>query len=126
MKIEHCDMTDRKMVLFLRDTLQFQSGILEKLKERIDALERKVPPLEAPTEGLSIGEAIFWLKKGYHVTRDCWKNPKIYLWLHEGSFTRGSEIRVFTIRGVDCIWSPNHDELLADDWRVLKDDLKTK
>jgi len=120
MRIEHIETSDQKMISFLHDTLQFHGGLLETLKSRIDALERKVLSLDPPKEGLSIGEAIFWLKKGYHVTRAAWKNPKVYLWLQEGSFTRGSEIRVFTIRGIDCIWSPNHDELLTDDWKVCE------
>lgn len=95
-----------------------------EIQHRLNRIEEQVfdvpQPAEPKMEGLNIGEAIEWLKKGWHVTRKCWRNENIYLHLYQSLLVgRGDEIRVKTIRGIDCVWSPNHDELLATDWRVI-------
>lgn len=80
---------------------------------------------EIKTEDLSFGEAVALLKLGKLITRACWRNKKIYVYLrfakeNEAGFPeRAEELRVMTIRGIDCVWSPNHDELLGNDWRVV-------
>lgn len=76
-------------------------------------------PDEVKTTGLTFGEALVALKDAKHVTRACWKNKRIYIFLTDSLLSRDEELRVVTIQGKNCPWMPNHQELLAEDWEIV-------
>lgn len=76
---------------------------------------------ELKTKNLNFSEALEWLKKSNKITRQCWNNKNIFIYLtnifHDGDGTK--EFRVITIQGHNMPWMPNHQELLANDWSVV-------
>lgn len=98
------------------------SDKLEDLESRLLQLEIicKLQKKEEKTENLTFEEALVYLKKGRKITRLCWRNDRIYVYLYRSDRENfADEFRVFTVARTDCIWSMNHAEILADDWRVV-------
>lgn len=75
------------------------------------------------TKDLTFGEALEFIKKNDVLSRKCWNNPDICIFLsldHDEEEER--YIKVKTIRNHIVPWIPNHQELLASDWYVVKDE----
>jgi hypothetical protein len=70
---------------------------------------------------LTFSEALELIKKNERVSRKCWKNENIFVFLVESESRDEEEnfLQVKTSRGLLVPWIPNHNELLADDWYVL-------
>jgi len=84
----------------------------------------KPVPCEPQTEDLTFGDALEWLRKNWKITRASWRNEKIYVYLWNGAAIDSPdgwmpELRVKTISGKHACWMPNHQELLAVDWRAI-------
>lgn len=93
---------------------------LDYVEKTLTRLETDKPLAEPKLKDLNIGEAIELMKKGWHVTRQCWHNDRVFIWYYKGADKdEADEIRVKTIRGKHCPWTPNHDELLANDWKAI-------
>lgn len=96
---------------------------MEKVRQQVYSLSIEIDPqseaVPVETEGLTFGMALVFIKKGNRVTRACWRNNEVYLWLLEGTEHSMNEIRVQTIQGKAAPWMPNHTELLAEDWNVI-------
>lgn len=102
---------------------------LANLREQIKELKDILAPTTAtdrPTTGLTFGDALWWLKQGNGITRKCWRNPRVNVWLWDAKNCPGAadnaldELRVNMVNGKQAPWTPNHQELLADDWEVVK------
>lgn len=98
------------------DTLEcaWQNEV-HKLWKEIELLRQSSRPL--PEINCNFGEALIHLKAGRSISRKCWRNKaiRVFLW----QIKEQPELRVITIQGINSPWMPNHSELLADDWMVI-------
>lgn len=62
---------------------------------------------------LTFGEAIQCLKENAKIGR--WRSDGIYIYLNFQN-----EMRVKTCQGNDCPWLPNHEEIFAENWKVIE------
>jgi hypothetical protein len=114
LEIEIIKIDLKKSHIFARENI-------DNLKKQISTLKNDKQPA---TIHLTFGEALEHLKQNKKVTRMCWHNPNIYLWLWDNTDECppekcSPEIRVKTVRGIHAPWMPNHTELLANDWMVV-------
>lgn len=78
-------------------------------------------PIEKKRVFLNIGDAIQYAKnEGKNFTKGSWCNPRIYIYYYHEGITLEPALRVKTINGRNCVWSPNHQELLATDWHIIE------
>lgn len=103
---------------------------------------------ESKVGGLSFGEALEALKKGYRIARNGWGNPISFIYLSKGStpalpqrettidgisdhlFDLGDEDTVIRLPGITALagngvihtgLSPSPADILAEDWEILAD-----
>ena len=99
--------------------------VLESIKKlyEINEFERKKIEEKSKEkeklEDLDFGEVINYLKKGHKLSRACWKNSNIYIFLSDSLNKKERYIKVHTIRSLYVPWCPNHDEMLSTDWYVI-------
>ena len=106
-----------KASINVEGTIMYLSEKVMMLEHRIAKIEKELSPLLP--EVFDFGQALKLLKAGYHLTRKCWRNRDIKIWMDYGlGKNQADELRVMTIAGVNCVWCPNHSELLADDWKL--------
>lgn len=85
----------------------------------MDQMKMEQAEEQLPKKNMTFGQALIWLKRGSKVGR--WKRHDIYLYHQKREAARGAEIRVRSIDGYFYPWTANHQELLAEDWRVIED-----
>lgn len=106
-----------KTTVNVEGSLEFLAQRLEALSWRVDNLERVNNPLLPIL--FDFGQALGLLKLGRHITRQCWGNHEIKVFLYRSErMDCMDEIRVKTATGKAAPWAPNHSELLADDWMI--------
>lgn len=103
------------------DSLLFETGFANSYYPSLnDLLATDWGAEEIKKNKLSFGEAIKWINDEHKLSRACWKNPDIYIYIRKDPLTtKADEIRVITVLGLDCPWMPNHQELLANDWQIV-------
>lgn len=72
---------------------------------------------QAKTSQLSFGEAIQALKNGAKIGR--WHRDDIYIWLREACSDSQACLMVNTVNGEIYPWTPNQQEILAENWRII-------
>lgn len=96
---------------------------VHKLWKEIELIRQNARPL--PEINCNFGEALIHLKAGKRLTRKCWRNKAVFLYLWDGAAIQNEngqlpEIRVKTVDKLTAPWMPNHTELLAEDWMVIE------
>jgi Protein of unknown function (DUF2829) len=106
-----------KTTVNVEGSLLLLSQRVEELSWRVDRLERDTSPVLPDL--FDFGQALGLLKVGRHLTRKCWRNREIKIFLYKSErIDCMDEIRVRTATGKAAPWAPNHSELLADDWMI--------
>jgi hypothetical protein len=80
-------------------------------------------PKKELSNHLNFGEALELVKAGRRLSRRCWHNENIYIFITDGIYDEPEPfICVKTIRGIRVPWIPNHNELLGNDWYVVDEE----
>lgn len=104
-------------------------SVLEELinvkRELINLRNSICPKVNVPKfSKMTFGEALEAIKSGKKVTRQCWNNLNVFVYYWNGAGLTNDdgslpELRVKTIQQKHAPWMPNHQELLAEDWKVV-------
>lgn len=99
------------------DLLGYSISPEDFLSDDWQLFEEKVKEIQSGN--LNLGEAINLSKQGNRITRSSWNNEEIYISYVPQDGARSPYLSIKIVGGYVCAWSPNHQDLLAEDWKIV-------
>lgn len=113
-------MLDKQLLILVSD-FQQQANLLHKQIIKVNEALANSHKEKEFKEDFSFSYALDKLKEDRRVSRRCWRNENVFLFLNKPTLrTRENFICVKTLHGFIVPWCPNHNELLGDDWYLVE------
>lgn len=115
-------MSEKQVLLFVANLQQRCNDLQKEIRKIIESLShiKKKQEYEPKDDDFNFGDALEIIKNGRKVSRRCWHNVEIYIFLNRPSEnSQENFIVVKTFRGNVVPWCPNHNDILSDDWYLI-------